>query len=149
MFKFKSISAFFLAGFLASASAFAVEETPMTFPAPGKFADVNTAKAQFDRGAVFVDARVTNEYVEKRIKGAINVVYRETHSRVSKIDPADRFDLAKLPADKNQTLVFYCNGSPCWRGYKAADAAVKAGYKNVFWFRDGLPAWVAKGYPTE
>ncbi len=32
---------------------------------------------------------------------------------------------------------------------KGADAAIKAGYKQVYWFRDGLPAWSAKGYPTE
>jgi rhodanese-related sulfurtransferase len=46
-------------------------------------------------------------------------------------------------------MVFYCNGSPCWRGYKGADAAIKAGYKKVSWFRDGLPAWESKGFPTE
>lgn len=145
----KRISTLFFIGFLSAGGAWAVEETPMTFPAPGKFADVNTAKAQFDQGAVFVDARVAGEYVDKRIKGAINVVYRETHAKVSKLDPADRFDAAKLPADKNKALVFYCNGSPCWRGYKGAVAAMNAGHKNVYWFRDGLPAWIAKGYPTE
>lgn len=145
----QSIATFLFAALFASAPVWAVEETPMSFPAPGKFADVNTAKAQFDRGAVFVDARVANEYVDKRIKGAINVVYREKHAKVSKLDPSDRFDLDKLPADKNKALVFYCNGSPCWRAYKGADAAAKAGHKNVFWFRDGLPAWIAKGYPTE
>jgi len=37
----------------------------------------------------------------------------------------------------------------CWRGYKGADAAIKAGYKNVNWFRDGLPAWKEKKYPTK
>lgn len=32
---------------------------------------------------------------------------------------------------------------------KGADAAIKAGCKQVYWFRDGLPAWSANGYPTE
>jgi len=23
-----------------------------------------------------------------------------------------------------------------------------AGYKNVFWYREGMPDWIKKGYPT-
>lgn len=128
--------------------ALAAEETPMSIPG-GTMVDVAKAKAMHDKGAVFVDARVAQEYAEKHIKGAISVVYKETHKKVAKLDPADSFDLSKLPADKAKAMVFYCNGSPCWRGYKGAAAAIKAGYKNVAWFRDGLPAWEAKGYPTE
>lgn len=133
--------------FLASA-ALAVEETPMSIPG-GSFVDVDKAKALHGKGAVFVDARVASEYAEKHIKGAINVVYKETHKKVSKLDPADSFDLGKLPSDKNKAIVFYCNGSPCWRGYKAAAASIKAGYKQVNWFRDGMPAWEEKALPTE
>jgi rhodanese-related sulfurtransferase len=126
----------------------AVEETPMSIPG-GSFVDVAKAKALHDKGAVFVDARVSAEYAEKHIKGAINVVFKEVNKKVSKLDPKDEFDLKKLPADKAKAMVFYCNGSPCWRGYKGADAAIKAGYKNVSWFRDGLPAWEEKNLPTE
>ena len=140
----------FIAASLAFASgqALAVEETPNSIPG-GTFVSVDQAKTQFDKGAVFVDARVAAEYAEKHIKGAINVVFKEVHKKVGKLDPKDSFDLTKLPADKNKAMVFYCNGSPCWRGYKGADAAIKAGYKKVSWFRDGLPAWEAKGLPTE
>jgi rhodanese-related sulfurtransferase len=127
---------------------FAVEETPNAIPG-GKMVNAVQAKALFDKGAVFVDSRVAAEYADKHIKGAISVVYKETHKKVAKLDPKDSVDLSKLPADKNKALVFYCNGSPCWRGYKGADAAIKAGYKQVNWFRDGLPAWESKGYPTE
>ncbi|WP_306602957.1 rhodanese-like domain-containing protein [Azonexus sp.] len=133
--------------FMASA-AIAVEETPMNIPG-GTIVDVAKAKALHDKGALFVDARVAAEYAEKHIKGSINVVYKEVHKKVAKLDPKDEFDLAKLPADKAKVLVFYCNGSPCWRGYKGADVAIKAGYKNVNWFRDGLPAWEEKRFPTE
>ena len=133
---------------LAPGLAQAVEETPMSIPG-GSYVDVAKAKALHDKGALFVDARVAQEYAEKHIKGAVNVVYKETHKKVSKLDPADSFDLTKLPADKNKAMVFYCNGSPCWRGYKGAAATIKAGYKNVNWFRDGMPAWEEKGLPTE
>ncbi len=142
------LSLFALSAFMAATPAQAAEETPMSI-AGGSFADVAKAKAMFDKGAMFVDARVAAEYAEKHIKGATNVVFKEVNKKVSKLDPKDEFDLKKLPADKAKAMVFYCNGSPCWRGYKGADAAIKAGYKNVFWFRDGLPAWEAKGYPTE
>ncbi len=136
----------FLAAALLSTSAIAIEETPMSIPG-GTYVDVAKAKSLFDAGAVFVDSRVAAEYADKHIKGAINVPYKETHPKVSQLDSADRFDVGKLPADKNKPTVFYCNGSPCWKGYKAAEAAIKAGYKNVNWFRDGLPAWASN--PTE
>lgn len=148
--NFRTLFAFVVAGSLAisSSQTFAEEETPNSIPG-GAFVNADQAKSLFDKGAVFVDARVPAEYAEKHIKGAISVVYKETHKKVSKLDPKDSFDLTKLPADKNKVMVFYCNGSPCWRGYKGADAAIKAGYKKVSWFRDGLPAWEAKGFPTE
>lgn len=126
----------------------AAEETPMSIEG-GTYVSVEQAKEQFDKGVMFVDARVAAEYAEKHIKGAVNVVYKETHPRVAQTDPADTFDVAKLPPDKTKTLVFYCNGSPCWKGYKGAAVAIKSGYTQVYWFRDGLPAWVAKGYPVE
>jgi rhodanese-related sulfurtransferase len=139
---------FAFSAFFAAMPAQAVEETPMSIPG-GSFVDAAKAKALHDKGAVFVDARVSAEYAEKHIKGAISVVFKEVNKKVGKLDPKDEFDLKKLPADKAKAMVFYCNGSPCWRGYKGADAAIKAGYKNVSWFRDGLPAWEEKGFPTE
>lgn len=126
----------------------AAEETPMSIPG-GTMVDAAKAKSLQDKGAVFVDARVAAEYAEKHIKGAISVVYKETKKKVHDIDPADSFDMSKLPGDKNKAMIFYCNGSPCWRGYKAAATSIKAGYKNVYWFRDGIPAWEEKGFPTE
>jgi len=135
------------AAFLAS-GAYAAEETPMSIPG-GTMVDAAKAKALHDKGALFVDARVAAEYAEKHIKGAVNVVFKEVHKKMAKLDPKDEFDMSKLPADKSKAMVFYCNGSPCWRGYKAAAASIKAGYKNVNWFRDGLPAWKEKGYPVE
>lgn len=129
-------------------SVAAVEETPTTIPG-GTYVTAAQAKAQFDKGAVFIDSRVAAECAESKIKGALCVVYKEKHGRVSTVAPEDTMDLGKLPQDKAKALVFYCNGSPCWRGYKGAVHAIKAGYKNVFWFRDGLPAWKTAGHPTE
>lgn len=140
-----SLAAFFLAVLPA---AYAVEELPMSIPG-GTYVTEAQAKDLFDKGAKFIDARVAAEYADEHIKGAVNVIYKETFPKESKTAPSDTFDLAKLPAQKDQSLVFYCNGSPCWKGYKAAAASIKAGYKKVYWLRDGVPGWKAKGYPTE
>ncbi len=112
--------------------------------------DAVKAKSLIDAGVKVIDARVASEYAEAHIKGAISVPYKEKSAKVADFDASqDSIDLSKLPADKNAAMIFYCNGAECWKGYKASSAAIKAGYKTVYWFRLGLPAWKAKGYPTE
>ncbi len=133
---------------LSMPAVLAAEETPQSIPG-GTMVTTDQAKEQFDKGVKFIDTRVAAEFAEKKIKGATNVIYKEKFARESKVDAEDIFDLTKLPADKNTAMVFYCNGSPCWKGYKGAAAAIKAGYKKVFWYRDGLPGWTSKVYPTE
>lgn len=101
-------------------------------------------------GAIVVDTRVAAEFAEGHVKGAINVPYREKSAKAVDFDAAqDEFNLAKLPADKAASIVAYCNGSSCWKSYKAAVAAIKAGHKNVLWFREGFPQWQGKGLPVE
>ena len=108
------------------------------------------AKQLIDGGAVIIDSRVANEFAEAHIKGAHNIPYKEKSAKAVDYDASqDSFDLTKLPADKNAAIVVACNGAECWKSYKAAHAAVKAGYKKVYWFRGGFPEWKAKGYPTE
>ena len=61
----------------------------------------------------------------------------------------DKFDLSKLPADKNTTFIMYCDGTICWKSYKSAQMAIKNGWKNVIWFRGGFPEWKETGMPVE
>jgi rhodanese-related sulfurtransferase len=130
---------------VGTALAAATEETPSSIPG-GTYITADQAKQRFDKGVPFVDARVAAEYADKHIKGAISVPYKEKFAKVSTVDAGDQFDVSKVPAGP---VVFYCNGSPCWKAYKAAAATIKAGHKDVMWFRDGMPAWLAKGLPTE
>jgi rhodanese-related sulfurtransferase len=112
--------------------------------------DAAKAKSLFDSGVKVIDARVAIEYAESHIKGAVSVPYKEKSAKSVDFDASqDSFDLSQLPADKNAAILFYCNGAECWKGYKAAAASIKAGYKSVYWFRLGIPEWKAKGYPTE
>ena len=112
--------------------------------------DAVKAKSLSDSGVMVIDSRVANEYAESHIKGAINVPYKEKSAKSVDFDASqDSFDLSKLPADKNTAIIIYCNGAECWKSYKASTAAIKAGYKTVYWLRLGIPEWKAKGYPTE
>lgn len=133
---------------LAAGSAYA-GDTPTSL-AGATVVTAEQARQLMAEGAVMIDARVANEYVEAHIKGAKNVPYKEKSAKAVDYDPShDRFDLAKLPADKNAPVIFACNGPECWKSYKAAKAAIKAGYKKVYWLRGGFPEWKAKGYPVE
>lgn len=49
---------------------------------------------------------------------------------------------------KDDTIVNYCNGIKCWRSPASAALLLDAGYKNVYWLRDGIPGWIKKGYDT-
>ena len=102
------------------------------------------------KGAALIDTRVANEFAEKTVRGAINVVYRERSAKSVDFDRSqDGFDLSKLPADKAAPVVFFCNSGTCWRSYKASVVARDAGYTQVGWFRGGMPEWNAKGLPTQ
>jgi rhodanese-related sulfurtransferase len=74
------------------------------------------------------------EFNDLHIKGSVNI-------------PMDQLE-SKLPKDKSRKLVFYCLGVKCVASWRGAAKAVELGYKNVYAFREGLPGWIAAGYPT-
>ncbi len=78
------------------------------------------------------------------------VVYSGASANVPDFDPLrDSFDLSNLPADRNVAVVFYSHGDTGWLSYKAALTAIRAGYRNVFWMRQGLAGWLGRGYSVE
>ena len=138
-----------LAAFLLLGNAAFAGNTPDSLKGT-TLVDAAKAKSLHDSGVMVIDSRVANEYAESHIKGAISVPYKEKSAKSADFDASqDSFDLSKLPADKNTPMIIYCNGAECWKSYKASSAAVKAGYKTVYWLRLGIPEWKAKGYPTE
>lgn len=124
-------------------------QTPESIPGVAAIT-AEKAKAMVESGVMIVDTRVANEYVEQHIKGAISIPYKEKSAKSVDFDvKLDSFDLSKLPADKDTSVIFYCNAGECWKSYKSSVIAVKAGYKNVYWLRGGIPEWKAKGYAVE
>lgn len=148
----------FAAAFVAAA---AFGFAPITVSASGKIMTpeslngakvVNAEQVQqaMAKGATAFDVRVAAECTEKTIKGAICHTYREKSAKAADFDKSqDQFDLTKLPADKAAPVIFFCNSGDCWRSYKAAVVVRDAGWKNVSWFRGGMPEWNAKGLPTQ
>ena len=106
-------------------------------------------KALVGNGAVLVDTRIADEYKDKHIPGAMWLPYGEKSLKDIAFDAkVDSFPgLAKL--DREQNIVFQCNGPECWKSYKASRAAIVAGYKHVYWFRGGMPEWETAGERTE
>ncbi len=101
--------------------------------------DAAQAKSMFDEGVFFVDVRKDSDWEAGRIPDAIHIELKKVFSDAT---------LGEEVA-KDQKVVIYCNGEKCLRSSKAAAQAVGWGYSNVYYFRDGFPAWKAAGYPVE
>ena len=109
------------------------------------------AQTLLAQGATLVDTRTEKEFKTKRIRGAVFAAYVEKSLKDVAFNAAqDDFQaLDKLPLDKAKPVIFACNGTECWKSYKAAKVAAAKGFKSVYWLRGGLPEWDAAGLPTE
>lgn len=149
--KFAQTALMFIlgAGALASAGVALAAETPASLNG-AEIVNAAKAKSLMASGATMIDTRVANEYSEAHIKGAINVPYKEKSAKAADFDASlDSFNLAKLPANKSAPIITQCNGAECWKSYKSAATAIKAGYTKVYWFRGGFPEWKAAGFAVE
>ncbi len=111
--------------------------------------DAKKALALQQEGAVFVDTRKVPEYAKEHIADAISAYYSEMGGNANKnVDfdaSEDHLEMARIPKNKQTKLIFYCNGAKCWKSYKAAALIQKEGYQQIYWLRDGLPAWKKEG----
>ena len=140
------VSSLFL---VAGGSAFA-QETPAAAPAGVKLVEAKAVQDLQAKGAVLIDTRRAGEFAEATIKGAISVPYDpEKSAKDANFNAAeDKYDMGKI-ADKNKDYVVFCNSGTCWKSYKAAVVMATAGYKNVHWYRNGVPDWKARKLPME
>lgn len=84
------------------------------------------------KDVVVVDARSTLEFETLHITGSVNIP-------VAKKTFADQ--IVKLRSTTDKPIVFYCNGRTCMKSFKATQAAMDAGVKNVFSFDAGIFEW--------
>ncbi len=99
--------------------------------------DIERAKQLFDSGAVFVDLRADDDFLKGHIPNSVNLNIAGAFNQNS---------LAMI-AVKDKPVVFYCYGVSCMRSYSASTRAVSWGYKEVKYFRTGMPAWRKANYP--
>jgi len=88
---------------------------------------------------IFLDNRVKSQYDTERIPGAIWFFVDDLIAKGPQMAES---------LDKKKEYVVYCNGVKCWRSPAAALLLHSLGFK-VYWYREGLPDWKKRGYPTE
>ncbi len=102
-----------------------------------------------DKAMMVIDTRVKVEFAEEHLPNAKSIVYAEKSAKEVSFDASkDSFDVTQLPTDKGTALLLYCNGPECWKSFKASKAAIKAGYKKIYWFRTGMPDWKKNSFAT-
>lgn len=92
-----------------------------------------------DEGAVFIDVRMEQDWNVGRIKGALHLDFKEDFFVLYISDMLNH----------NTPIVFYCNSPLSFRGAMASFFAVKWGYTNIYYFRDGYYRWLAEDMPVE
>jgi rhodanese-related sulfurtransferase len=139
-----------VAALALAGAVMAQSQTPATLPG-GKIISVEEARKLSDsKSAFFVDTRSVINFGKGHVPGAHAIPYKSGSDDVAAFDASkDQFDLGKLPASKDQPLVFFSDGPTGWKSYKAAVLAIKAGYKNVNYMRSGWSEWQAKSLPVE
>ena len=105
-----------------------------------KVITVDTTKAHqlFSQGTLFIDVRRDSDWNIGRIPDAIHIDIKDFSKEI----------LLKTVLT-NTPFVIYCNGQKCLRSAKAAALAVKWGFKTIFYYRDGFPAWKLANFPVE
>ena len=144
------LTALFTSLFFLSASAAFAADTPAEAPKGVTLIDAKKVQELQAAGATIVDTRKASEFGEGSIKGAISVPYdpEKSAKEVGFDSKMDKFDMSKL-ADKNAKIVVFCNAGSCWKSYKSAVVLADNGYKNVYWYREGVPDWKARKLPME
>jgi rhodanese-related sulfurtransferase len=92
------------------------------------------AKMPKPKGVTIIDSRPYKpKYVDGYIPTAISI-------------PASQFDKMtdKLPANKDELIIFYCGGFACGLSHKSAYKAEKLGYTNVHVYAAGFPDFKKK-----
>lgn len=122
-------------------SALPVEETTEEGGDAGpKALDLSQALDFFEGGgAVFVDARMPDEFIAGHIPGAFNLPYDDLESHLDVLN--------YLPDDS--PVITYCDGSECALSLELADELTAMGFGQVRVFFGGWEQWIEAGHPAE
>jgi rhodanese-related sulfurtransferase len=102
--------------------------------------DLAGVKEELQNGALLVDARIPELFAEGHLPGAVSLPLAEFARRL----PTFR---EHVPEDR--PLITYCNGYGCPDSYDLAVLLLEAGYRRVWVFEGGFPAWRDAGLPAK
>ena len=114
---------------LIASSLFASYMAPMHVSG-SQNVDSQKAYEMFKKGAKFIDVRPSRFLKNGKIKNAY-------HLYVGSFSKQKLNSIAK----ENENIIIYCNGQSCSLTAEAIIKALDYGYKNIFYYRDGYPAW--------
>ncbi len=118
------------------------------------FGTVNSALAQTEAGYITVDTPQVKEMLGKDPKPLLAFAASPLEFSAERIPrsvciPSELVPVYyNLPDDLERAIIFYCLGTRCVKSEHAAKAAVKMGYKNVFYYPAGLKGWKEDGNPV-
>lgn len=93
-------------------------------------------------GVTLLDVRGERDHFARHLPGALSFPSRRCpETDWSAVPPPPSGDRLDAP------LVFYCYGENCIRSRDCSTAAARHGFRDVLWFRDGVPAWHEAGLP--
>lgn len=75
--------------------------------------------------------------------------YSFAHVPGARLMAYDHITAELLPADRSDTLVFYCWSPECPAAGMAAATAAGLGYGHVYHMKAGITGWQDAGLPTE
>ncbi len=141
------VSSILIALLLLPAASTTAKEIPnlnkLKAVVPDQIAGVTTIDADqviellvLDKPPLLIDARIKKDRDYGYIKSSISLPDIETNCD----------SLVKIAPDKNQHLMFYCNGVQCGRSVVSIKVARSCGYHKLSWFREGFSQWKEKGY---
>jgi rhodanese-related sulfurtransferase len=111
------------------------ELAPSSYPEP---VDLQTVRDNAAAGALLVDARIEELYLEGHLAGSVSLPLDEIDSRLPEFR---RLHPPQTP------LIVYCNGYGCPDSFDLAVRLLQAGYLKVMVFEGGYPEWQAAGLP--
>ncbi len=105
-------------------------------------------------GTTYVDTQQAYELYKKKTK--FLDVRPEKFIKMGKIHGAAEFYVGLMTPKsvfligrKNEPIIVYCNGVNCPLTQEAIEKLKSYGYTNLYYYRDGFPAWKAAKLPME
>lgn len=126
--------------FLFSSNAYA--KVSPTEVEGAKSVGVEEVKKLWMQGVLCIDPRSKADWEAGRIPGALHMMSKSPQYQAETVlqHTNNRFDAP---------IISYCNAENCLRAANLARDLVSWGFTNVYYFRDGFPAWKNANYPYE